>query len=84
VVVDHSAPSVRMWLLENETPFSAEQTWTRDERGREFWLVAIRAAFEIDADGRQRLAEEQTEVQRFPLYAGDPVRDEMLSDVDSR
>lgn len=71
-----------MWLLENETPFSAERTWTRDERGAEFWLVATRAAFEIDADGRQRPAEKQTEVQRFPLYAGDPVRDEMLSDAD--
>jgi hypothetical protein len=71
-----------VWLLENETPFSAERTWTRDERGAEFWLVAIRAAFEIDADGRQRVAEKQTEVQRFPLYAGDPVREEMLSDAD--
>lgn len=71
-----------MWLLTNETPFSAERTWARDERGAEFWLVAIRAAFEIDADGRQSPAEEQTEVQRFPIYAGDPVRHEMLSDAD--
>ena len=71
-----------MWLLENETPFSAERTWTRDERGAEFWLVAIRAAFEIDADGRQHVAEKQTEVQSFPRYAGDPVREEMLSDSD--
>jgi hypothetical protein len=71
-----------MWLLDNETPFSAERTWTRDERGAEFWLVAIRAAFEIDADGRQRVADEQTEVQRSPIYGGDPVRGEMLSDCD--
>src|SRR5262245_52991791 len=71
-----------MWLLENETPFAAERTWTRDERGAEFWLVAIRAAFEIDTDGRQRVAQKQTEVQSFPRYAGDPVREEMLSDSD--
>lgn len=71
-----------MWHLQNETPFSAIQSWTRDERGAEFWLVAIRAAFEIDADGRQRVAEKQTEVQQFPQYAGDPVREEMLSDSD--
>ncbi len=71
-----------MWLLANETPFAAERTWTRDERGAEFWLVAIRAAFEIDADGRQRPSDEQTEVQRFPVYAGDPVREEMLWDAD--
>ena len=71
-----------MWLLDNETSFAAERTWTRDERGAEFWLVAIRAAFEIDAEGRQHIADEQTEVQRSPLYAGDPVREEMLSDCD--
>ena len=41
-----------MWLLMNETPFAAEQTWTRDERGAEFWSVAIRASFEI-AQGRR-------------------------------
>ncbi|HET7881573.1 MAG TPA: hypothetical protein VFL55_11855, partial [Acetobacteraceae bacterium] len=67
-----------MWLLDNDTPFSAERTWTRDERGAEFWLVAIRAAFEIDPDGRQRVAEEQTGVQRFPFYSDDPVGGEML------
>lgn len=71
-----------MWLLTNETPFAAERTWTRDERGAEFWLVAIRAAFTIDPDNRQTPAEKQTEVQRAPVFAGDPLTSDMLTDSD--
>jgi len=71
-----------MWLLTNETPFAAERTWTRDERGAEFWLVAVRACFEIDGDGRQRPAEEQTPVQRVPVFAGDPARSGLETEAD--
>ena len=71
-----------MWLLNNETPFAAERTWTRDERGAEFWLVAVRAAFVIDDDGRQTPAERQTEVQRAPVFAGDPASTGLLADSD--
>lgn len=69
-------------MLTNETPFSAERTWTRDERGAEFWLVAVRAAFEIDAQARQRVAETQTEVQRAPVFEGDPLSTGLLTDSD--
>ncbi len=31
-----------MWALTNETPYSAERTWVRDEIGREVWLVAVK------------------------------------------
>ncbi|WP_223428990.1 DUF2169 family type VI secretion system accessory protein [Tateyamaria pelophila] len=71
-----------MWLLINETPFAAERTWTRDERGAEFWLVAVRASFKIDLDGRQSTAKEQTEVQRFPVFAGDPMTTGLITDSD--
>ena len=71
-----------MWLLNNETPFSAERTWVRDERGAEFWLVAIRAAFSIDPDGRQAPACKQTDVQRAPAFAGDPMKTGLLTDSD--
>ena len=71
-----------MWMLRNTTPFSAGTTWTRDERGAEFWLVAIRACFDIDPDGRQSLAAEQTEVQRAPVFAGDPLASGLLRDSD--
>lgn len=71
-----------MWLLRNETPFAAESTWTRDERGAEFWLVAVRACFIIAPDGRQLLAENQTEVQRTAVFSGDPLYSGLLRDND--
>ena len=71
-----------MWLLNNETPFASERTWTRDERGAEFWLVGVRAAFVIDPDGRQAPAEKQTELQRVPVFADDPLTTELLTDSD--
>jgi len=71
-----------VWLLNNETPFASERTWTRDERGAEFWLVAVRACFEIDPEGRQFPADQQTEVQRAPVFAGDPRTTGLLTDND--
>ncbi|SHN10920.1 DUF2169 domain-containing protein [Rhizobacter sp. OV335] len=71
-----------MWMLRNTTPFAAESTWTRDERGAEFWMIAIRASFEIDPQGRQAPAAEQTPVQRAPVFAGDPLASGLLSDSD--
>ncbi len=69
-------------MLRNTTPFAAETSWTRDERGAEFWLVAIRACFEIDLEGRQSPAAKQTDVQRAPVFVGDPSTSGLLSDSD--
>lgn len=71
-----------MWMLTNETPFAAERTWTRDEKGAEYWLVAVRASIIIDPDGRQYPASDQTEVQRFPVFAGDPLTTGLVTDSD--
>lgn len=71
-----------MWLLDNNTPFAADRTWVRDERGAEHWLVVIRACFDIDPDGRQHASKEQTEVQRAPVFAGDPKNSGLLTDSD--
>jgi hypothetical protein len=71
-----------MWMLRNLTPFAAGTSWTRDERGAEFWLVAVRACFEIDLEGRQSPAAEQTEVQLAPAFAGDPLTSGLLNDSD--
>lgn len=71
-----------MWLLRNETAFAAESTWTRDERGAEFWLVAVRACFDIDPEGRQTPSEEQTPVQRAAIFTGDPAASSLFQDND--
>ena len=69
-------------MLNNETPFAAERTWIRDERGAEFWLVAIRACFDIDAEGTQTPSQDQTPVQRAPVFAGDPMATGLVTDSD--
>ena len=70
----------RMWILSNETPFAAKESWTRDERGHETWLIAIKASFEIDADGKQRLVKEQAPVNLAPVFGDDP--NELLDETD--
>lgn len=69
-----------MWILSNHTPFAAQESWTRDERGHEVWLIAIKASFEIDADGKQRLLKNQTPVTLAPLHGADP--NELLDETD--
>lgn len=64
------------------TPFAAQTSWVRDERGAEFWLVAVRACFDIDPEGRQSPAAKQTEVQRAPAFSGDPLTSGLVSDSD--
>ncbi|TIM45812.1 MAG: DUF2169 domain-containing protein [Mesorhizobium sp.] len=69
-----------MWILSNETPFAAQESWTRDERGHEVWLIAIKASFEIDPDGKQRLLKDQTPVNLAPVHGADP--NELLDETD--
>ncbi|BCH33436.1 hypothetical protein MesoLjLc_53660 [Mesorhizobium sp. L-8-10] len=69
-----------MWILSNETPFAAQESWTRDENGHEIWLVAIKASFEIAPDGRQTLLEKQIPVNMAPVFASDP--NELLDETD--
>jgi hypothetical protein len=71
---------LQMWMLLNQTPFAAQQGWTRDEQGHEVWLIAIKASFEIDPDGKQRLLKEQTPINLAPLHAADA--NELLDDTD--
>lgn len=69
-----------MWQLDNRTPYAAGQTWIRDQEGAEIWIVAVKATYEIQADGTTRIAEEQVPVytgpqmdptERFLLYESD-------------
>lgn len=69
-----------MWILSNETPFAAQESWTRDEDGHEIWLVAIKASFEIEPDGKQVPLDTQLPVNMAPLFASDP--NELLDETD--
>ncbi|RUY75971.1 DUF2169 domain-containing protein, partial [Mesorhizobium sp. M7A.F.Ca.CA.001.09.2.1] len=58
-----------MWNLWNETPFAAQEAWTRDEHGHEWWLIAIKASFELDLDGKQQLLKDQVPVNMAPIHS---------------
>lgn len=71
-----------MWILENNTPFSAERGWVRDQKGAEVWLVAVRGAFDIFPDGSVDIAKEQTDVCMAPQYSGEPSTSSLLYESD--
>jgi hypothetical protein len=71
-----------MWILDNHTPFAAEQTWVRDKNGAEVWVVAVKGTFIINPDGSTKLAEEQMEVCRVPKYVGEPGKSSLLYESD--
>ena len=71
-----------MWLLDNRTPFAAERTWVRDEKGAEVWIVAVKASFVIGKDGRQSLDAEQSEVSLVPKFRGSPEASSLLCESD--
>jgi hypothetical protein len=71
-----------MWLLINDTPFSAESTWVRDRDGAEVWLVAVKCSFTIQSDGRQVLHPVQTPVSRAPVFRAEPERSSLIQEND--
>ena len=71
-----------MWVLNDGTPFASERTWVRDRDGTEVWVVATRATFGIDLEGRQRLVEPQPAVSRVPRYKGRPGESSLLEESD--
>jgi hypothetical protein len=71
-----------MWLLDNKTPFAADNTWVRDENGAEEWIVAIKGSFAIQPDGQQVLDEEQARVAYFPEFYGDPQTSSLANEAD--
>jgi len=71
-----------MWALNNTTPFACERSWVRDTDGAEVWLVAVRATYDILADGTTELSPDQPNPLLSPKYAGDPARSSLLYDSD--
>lgn len=61
-----------MWALVNRTPYAAERTWIRDAEGRHHWMVAVKATFNFDEQGKISLAGEQESPLRAAEYFGEP------------
>lgn len=71
-----------MWALKNRTAYAAERNWTRDKEGVHWWLVAVRATFDIAPGGRLVLADEQLPPVLAPEYFGEPGRSSLRYDSD--
>jgi hypothetical protein len=71
-----------MWALQNRTPYGAERTWIRDKSGRHYWVVAVKATFDVSTAGVVRLAGEQTPPALAPEYAGPPGGSSLRWDTD--
>lgn len=71
-----------MWSLKNRTAYAAERNWTRDKDGVHWWLVAVKATFDIAPGGRLMLADEQPPPVLMPEYFGEPGRSSLRFDSD--
>lgn len=60
-----------MWEVTNGTPYAAERNWVRDKHGNHWWVVAVKATYDIDTGGRLTLAEEQVPPVLSPEYFGE-------------
>lgn len=59
-----------MWKLDNKTPYQAERTWVRDKEGAHYWIVVVKATYDIAEDGRLSLSDEPVEPLLAPEYNG--------------
>lgn len=56
-----------MWSLVNRTVYAADRGWIRDKHGAEIWVVAVKATYDIAADGNLQIADEQVPVFGGPM-----------------
>jgi hypothetical protein len=71
-----------MWALNNRTAYAAERSWTRDKNGVHYWLVAVKATFDIRPGGHLALADEQLPPLQQPEDRGDPTVTSLRQDAD--
>lgn len=60
-----------MWQIDNRTPFAVGREWIRDVDGREVWIVAVKATYDILANGSTPIAATQPPVRSGPTTDDD-------------
>ncbi len=60
-----------MWAIVNNTPYGVDRIWGRDKEGVHEWIVAVKATYDIKANGALTLAEEQSKPLLIPEYNGE-------------
>lgn len=64
--------SAFMWALDNKTAYAAARNWVRDKRGMHYWVVSVKATFDMTTSGRPTLSDVQTPPAIVPEYFGKP------------
>ncbi|HEY0137291.1 MAG TPA: DUF2169 domain-containing protein, partial [Nannocystis sp.] len=63
-----------MWNLVNLTPFAADRCFARDPTGLEYFVVALKATFDLRPDGSLQVTGAQQPIAYAPVYRGEPAR----------
>jgi hypothetical protein len=72
-----------VWVLLNETPFSADRGGYRDRHGVEIWVGVLRGSFDVGTDGRLKRAPVQTRPLRTSIWCGEAALSSLLDDADT-
>ncbi|MFM0521675.1 MULTISPECIES: DUF2169 domain-containing protein [Caballeronia] len=60
-----------MWSVANPTPFAADYQWGMDKNGNRIWMIVVKATFDIQSDGRCRLAVKNEPVRQVAQPYGE-------------
>jgi len=71
-----------MWALDNRTSYAAARNWTRDKEGMHWWIVAVKASFDVTPQGRVVLSDVQSPPVLAPEYFGEPGGSSLRHDSD--
>lgn len=71
-----------MLVVDNRTNFAADRNWVRDQTGAHHWIVAVKATFDLGADGRVTVADEQPAPLLAPEHHGEPGTSSLHLDAD--
>jgi hypothetical protein len=71
-----------MWALENHTQYAVGKAWGRDKEGVHEWIVAVKAAFDVEPDGSLRISETQVPPLLAPELNGDDGTSSLRYDAD--
>jgi hypothetical protein len=69
-------------VLDNRTPFAAMHAPMPDGQGGEVDLIVVKAAFDIDAEGKPVLAREPAQIRMSDEFVGDPKLGVPFADTD--
>lgn len=73
---------MRVWAIDNQTPYQAQGVFVRGRDGAEIWLVAVRATFTVSPAGECSLAAVQEPVALAPQHLGVAGRSSLRCDTD--